>query len=376
MCRSIAVALMRHTVQEAKWDGDINPYLGHGLAGSVLALAELIAALDLEQYRPQLLEASDALRRRRQLPGPRLSGLLAGDAGIGLALLRCGQLLGDSTLTRAAAEISESIACRPYNSPDVYTGTAGRLQFHLAVLAERSDRTHLDAALRAGNNLLTTAEVVEGRGRHWPFPPQYLDLAGKQWLGYAHGAAGIADSLLSLFRVTGEERWLEPVSAACDLLQSAATWAGGRLRFVDWPPYLGGTPGGPRWCHGATGIGRFLMNVEQLSALPRPTTDLLSACIRSAAASRWLGPCACHGLAGAIELLADMHAWTGNRRHLAEAHDLARIVSLYEIDWYGVQVPVGEDRVIPGPQLLTGYAGIALALLRLARPERTQRALP
>ncbi len=72
-----------------------------------------------------------------------------------------------------------------------------------------------------GDELLDLREGEPGEAR-WRIPAGYADLSGKSYLGYAHGAAGIADTLLDLFDVTSEQRFAD---AALDAISWIARQA-------------------------------------------------------------------------------------------------------------------------------------------------------
>src|SRR5262249_51142554 len=128
-----------------------------------------------------------------------------------------------------------------------------------------------------------------------------------RYLGYAHGAAGIGDALLSLSVASGREEFR--VAAA-----DAATWLAANIlptqdnELVLWPTAPGGKPTGPSWCLGSTGIGMFFLRACQHQLFPA-AAGLVVRAARSAAAAHWLGPSLCHGLAGNIDFLLEAYQY-------------------------------------------------------------------
>lgn len=354
----------------AAGSGMLSRDLNTGSAGPVLALAETVMALNLPEHRHALAEGARWLTVAPSLPGAALPGLYVGEAGIGAALLRAGQALDDPALVTAAEERGRSIAALPYGSPDLFNGTAGRLRFHLLLWDETGAGEHLQAAVAAGERLLATAEDADGDGLCWRIPPGYDGLSGNAYVGYAHGAAGIADSLLDLFDATRDARYL---AAA----QGAARWLAGLAMPVlddgsglDWPPVPGAAGGGRFWCHGAAGVGRFFLHAAALDAIP-DAADLAARAARTVArASRWAGPVQCHGLSGSIEYLLDMFQASGARAYLTEGRALGRLLEAFGQERGGQLVFPSESPVMVTPDYMVGYAGVAVCLLRLSEPER------
>jgi serine/threonine protein kinase len=351
------------------------PYLNAGSAGAVLSLAELVGELGLLQHRPLLSEAALGLARAPRPEGPPLPGLYVGEAGIGAAQLRTGQVLGDSLLIAEALRTGRHVDSLPHSSPDLYNGTAGRLRFHLLLWDETGDREQLDAAIRAGERLLTLAEGTDGNGICWPMPDGYGDLSGSAYLGYAHGAAGIADVLLDLFEATGQPRFLATSQAAARWLLRLAVPVLDDASGLNWPGKEGEPPFGPVWCHGGAGIGLFFLKAAELDAVPGAADIAARAGAAVARGSRWAGPTQCHGLSGNIEFLLDLAQSIGDVRFLAEAGSLALLLEAFAVKQNERLVWPSDSPRIFTPDYMVGYAGVALCLLRLSDPERQPRQL-
>jgi lantibiotic modifying enzyme len=303
------------------------------------------------------------------LEGAPLPGLYVGEAGIGTALLRAGQVLGDEELIAAAAERGRRVAALPYSSPDLLNGTAGRLRFHLFLWDATGAPEHLRDAITCGERLLAAATRNDD-GVCWTIPSGYLDLSGKSCLGYAHGAAGIADALLDLFEATGDDRFLASARDAGRWLLPQALPALDDGSGLDWPDLHGAALNGTFWCRGAAGVGRFFLHAADLDILPEAAETAARAARAVARGSRWTSATQCHGLAGSIEFLLDVYQATADRAYLIEARSLARILEAFATERDGLLVWPSESPHVYSPDYMVGYAGVGVCLLRLADPDR------
>lgn len=334
-----------------------------GTAGTVLALAEIVDELRISRHAAVLHDAATALSEFAAFPGDHPAGLYVGEAGVAAAVLRAGQVLDDRRLVGRAVELARASAELPIESPDLFHGAAGRLLVHLLLWDETGEREDLDDAIKLGGSLL------EERCP-WRIPAGYGGLSGKSYLGYAHGAAGIADVLLDLYEATADSQVVEVASEALSWLERQAVPSLDDGSGVAWPLVEGGPPHPPFWCHGATGIGRALLHGHRLGLLPNGS-DLVRRAARSAAlGARWSGPTLCHGLAGNAEFLLDVDAWTEHGEFLDEAHRLMVLAGAFAREADDGCTWVTEPPHQITPDYLVGYAGIGLVLLRLARPDR------
>jgi lantibiotic modifying enzyme len=304
-----------------------------------------------------------------------LPGLYVGEAGVGAALLRTGQVLSNDELVDAAAEKGRLISTLPHVSPDLFNGAAGRLRFHLLLWDETDDPEHLRHAVEAGEFLLEKAEDAGDGGLFWKTSPGYGGLSGPPYLGYAHGAAGIADALLELFEVTEGTRFLTAVRGAGRWLACQAVPVLDDESGLDWPLVEGQPPFGAAWCHGATGIGSFFLHASKLDALPGAAEIAARAARTTARGARSQGPVQCHGLAGNIEFLLDMYGGTGDRAYLAEVRSMARLLEAFSREKGGLLVWPSDSPEVYSPDYMIGYAGVAVCLLRLGDPEEMPRQL-
>ena len=278
----------------------------------MLALAELVSEFADPWHISVLEQGARWLAAVPSVGGRPLPGLYVGEAGIGAALLRAGLVLDDRSLVSAAVRRGQWIATLPFGSPDLFNGTAGRVRFHLMLWDATGDETHLRHAREAGQSLLTSAEPAADQGIRWTIPPGYDGLSGSAYLGYAHGAAGIADVLLDLFEATGDERFANAARQTGRWLLGLAVPALADGTGLDWPATEGESIGGGFWCHGAAGIGRFFLHAGALRIMEEAGEVAKRASRTVAIGTRWSSPVQCHGLAGNIEFLLDMAQTTGD----------------------------------------------------------------
>ena len=381
--RETARQLGDRLCREAKWRMSGRPSsleaaaeldLSKGSAGILLALTAIVSELNDPVHREVMAELAQWLRAAPRSAITPLPGLYYGEAGRAAALLRAGQILGDSGLIATAAERGHWIAGLPHDSPDLTNGAAGRLRFHLLLWDETREDAHLRAAIRAGEYLLETARQIE-TGPCWQIPAQYGETGGKIYLGYAHGAAGIGDALLDLYDAIHDARFLDAACGAAHWLMSLAVPALDDGSGLNWPPEEAQALTHAFWCHGAAGVGKFFLHAAELNVVPGALEFAARAARTVARGSRWAELSQCHGLAGNIEFLLDMYQATGDRVYWAECESLARLLLAQVVNEQGV-VDWSEDTLdwLTADYML-GYAGVAVCLLRLSDPEHMSHQL-
>ncbi|MDB4950908.1 MAG: uncharacterized protein JWM27_3557 [Gemmatimonadetes bacterium] len=351
----------REGVGKRSFHHDVNT----GTAGIVLALTEIAPATGDPRHLRALRGGASWLAHGRRPVG--LAGLYVGEAGVGAALLRAGLVLDDPELLEAAVERSLRVAAEPLASPDLFNGAAGRLRFHLAVWDALGGDAHLRAALAAGEWLLACAGDAEGGGTWWTMPEGYGSLSGTVAPGYAHGAAGIADVLLDLHGATGDERFADAARGAAEWLERIAFPVLDDDSGLDWPAELGGEGRiGPFWCHGSAGVARFLLHAARLELTPGAAETGVRAARAAGRGARWSAVSLCHGIPGSLDVLVDAWQATGDPAWLAEGRGLAQLLEALSMEVDGNLVwPYDSPRTYT-PDLMVGFSGVAVALLRLA----------
>lgn len=341
--------------------------LNAGSAGSVLALSELVANSANLEHRQILAQSANSLSQEPQNSNS-LPGLYVGSAGICAALLRAGQVLNSAELVAAAFQRSTSVASAPHSSPDLFNGSAGRLRLHLLLWDETAEPEALRHAIVAGEALLKAAHTRSADELCWTIPPGFGSLSGNAYLGYAHGAAGIADALLDLYEASGDERYADAARRAGLWLSKQALQVLEDGSGLDWPIVEGAPPAGGFWCRGSAGIGRFFLNASRIGILSGAEELASRAEHALAYGGRWIGPTQCHGLAGSIEFVLDMYQSTGDPVYLEHAWTLARLLESFVTERDGLLVCTSESPTTFTPDYMVGYAGVAVCFLRLSNP--------
>jgi hypothetical protein len=356
----------RHPLSHGVIARDLNT----GSGGTVLALAQIVEALGHDTHRAVLAASARALALAAE-PGDdeALPGLYVGEAGVAVALLRAGTALADAGILDQAVARSNAVAAMPHGSPDLFHGTAGRLRCHLLVCEHTDAQTDVDRVVDCAEYLLGAALDDGDGGLCWPIPPGYGALSAQRYLGYAHGDAGIADALLDAFELTHDERCLEASRKVARRLRRTAVATLNDGSGLNWPSVEGQACAAAYWCHGAAGISRFWLHAATLQLVP-DAGDVARRALRTVArGARWAGPTQCHGLAGAIDVLIDAYQVTGDAAHLAEARSLGRLLQAFGHEIDGNLVWASETPDIITPDFNVGYAGVAVAFLRIADPE-------
>jgi hypothetical protein len=314
-----------------------------GLAGMVHAAATVARCLDDVTL---LAVARDALPRLRPDAAPDPApGLFTGAAGIAVTLAH--PALATDADRAAATQLALDAVSREAPSFDLVNGWAGVLRGLLlvaSVLAPGADQDLLLArACEVGARLESHIEATAPRER-WPLPPGFGRDLHAPCLGYAHGAAGIADALADLADATGDDRWR---SLARETLDPARPGERIGQHVLVLTETVSGPPQPPVWCKGAAGVA---IPVGRLDG-----PDAATALLDDVAAARWSGPTRCHGLAGQIEVLLDAG-------RIDDARGLGELLAAY------ASPPSSGVRWL-APGLLEGNAGVASALARCVSPE-------
>lgn len=338
--------------------------LGSGLAGDVLALSELVAC-GASRDRDALARTARRLDAAPSLADPPLVGLYAGEMGISVALLRAGRVLSDDSLVASATRRARMVADEPFRSPDLYVGAAGRIRGHRLWAEITGDHAHLEPAAAAAEWLLEVVEEAGDGAIRWRIPAGFPS-SGSAFLGMAHGAAGIGDSLLDVFEHTADERLADAARAAGAWIARSAIPALDDGSGLAWPMVEGGPSTGAAWCHGATGIGGFMLHAARLDVWPEAAEFSSRAARTTALGPRSLGPTRCHGLAGSIGFLLDMSTHTGDGSWLDRARALAHLLAAFRVEHDGERVWVEDASTPLASGYLTGAAGLAMCFLRLA----------
>jgi lantibiotic modifying enzyme len=184
--------------------------------------------------------------------------------------------------------------------------------------------------------------------------------------GFAHGAAGVSWALARLASATGGDAFRATAREAMEYERSL--FSSTASNWPDLRDSVRAPDGSPRfsvsWCHGAPGIGlaRLGMGGDR--------DDVVDAEVRAAVTATLLAGLGgnhslCHGTLGNLEMLRRAATRLADA---ALAGTCADAVAATARAVLAGRVRTGVSREAEVPGLMTGSAGIGLALLREAWP--------
>lgn len=294
--------------------------------------------------------------------------LLFGWAGIGMAWLRYYQASRDKgaldPLTLMAAAV---MGAEPSAEATLNKGRAGQGVFLLRAYEELKKEELIEGARKIGYELLDGV-VRQGSDVRWKTFVRGLS-EPRYYLGLGRGTAGIGHLFLELYRTTGESRWADmAVECAETLLRHAREDQEG----LGWPLRFGDEElTDCRWCLGAPGIGWFLARVFELLG----EMKYLNAAVSVGHSVVAYGdirrnPSQCHGLAGSMGFLIELHRITEASEWLEQAFTFAERIFTYR-----KETPEGDEWQADEPGLysaefMCGASGIGHAFLQLMDHQR------
>ena len=397
--RAPAVEVGRRLVSEAVWHDDRCTWFGDdveddgavihrslaadlygGTSGVAWFLAHLFTATGDDDVAATAAGAlRQALSRTR---GQADAGLYTGSAGIALAAVTAGRLIGDTEVAAEGARLAQVAAreavVRPSGEPDLIGGLAGTVLALLELSRALEDESLLDAAGTLGEHLVARTRIEASTGSSEP-----------RLCGLGHGASGIALALLELGAALDDPRFDEAALSELEYERSWFSRAHGNwpdLRELDRAKLEAGAgPGYPVfWCHGAAGIGLVRLRAyehtgdeawlsEAAAAIDTASATILRVVTLPDGAPSGVDLTLCHGVGSVAELHLTAAETTGDEEHLTHARRLVRLaVRGRGADGDGLRLPDEIPCGVPGggetAGLMVGLAGIGALLLRLEDP--------
>ncbi|HWS88790.1 MAG TPA: lanthionine synthetase LanC family protein [Pyrinomonadaceae bacterium] len=353
------------------------PELYSGTSGVALFLAEVFRKTGEPLFRETAVGgARQALSRLEELPAQARVGFYTGHTGIGYALTRIGELLGEQEFVDRGLQIVEALAeVEPdERATDVLAGSAGAIPALLHLRSKYDRGPLLELARRHGEFLIGAARKTQG-GWSWNTLNVPAEQRKQDLNGFSHGAAGISWALLELWKATAEGKFRV---AAEQGFAYERQWFDPRQE--NWPDFRGlydawtGNPGQPgfmtAWCHGAPGIGLSRVRAYALTGddiYRREAEAALRCTSRTLAAPGQANYSLCHGSAGNAELLLYAARVFGDD----SSRLLAEQVGRFGVEQYRKPLGPWPCGVLEGgetPGLLLGLAGIGHFYLRLHDP--------
>ena len=209
---------------------------------------------------------------------------------------------------------------------------------------------------------MATAEY-QPTGVVWTVPTSFDSrFAGSRYYGFAHGLAGVAWFLLAAGLATDRDDYLELARVAGETLCVTAQRDNGGATWGEGP---GNEDRLVYWCHGAAGIGAFLIRLWQATGDER-----FRALAEMAAVAVWrrkwhTSSSFCHGLAGSGEFFLDLAAVLDEPRYQAWAEELAILLFARHAYREGRIVIPDDTGTGLAADYGVGLAGVVAFLLRL-----------
>jgi lantibiotic modifying enzyme len=347
----------------------LGPHLYNGASGICLFLAALGHALDDKELKVMALACLGPVRRRlaalvaNPTEAKQLQLRIGGAVGLGAFLYvftRMSAWLAEPSLLKEACDVATLLTEERISgdrSLDVMYGSAGALLGLLALEKEAPEKLAAEArllsrAVSCGEHLLQRRIASHGEPRAWP----YND--GAPIPGFAHGASGIAYSLLRLAERTGREEFL--AAAFEGLAFEKHRYSSEQANWYSSPERR--QPLMIAWCNGAPGVAlsrlhfvRYAGNSDFL------IKELETALDTTRTAKEAISDFSCCGNIGRAEVLLQA-ARILDRQDLLQAaqHLTERVVERAAGHWYGPQAE-GSN-----PAFFRGVSGIGYSLLRFS----------
>ncbi|MGW0535630.1 class IV lanthionine synthetase LanL [Streptomyces sp. NPDC003032] len=344
--------------------GESDPCTVQQGAAGVLAVLTRYFERTGDPRLPELISTAGHWIARRTDTDSTRPGLHFGGRGTAWALYDAGRAVEDHRLTDHAL----GMALAPQQSTashDITHGTAGSGLAALHLWHRTGDPRFAELAVDAADRLIAAAQH-DRSGVSWAVPAEAVSpSAGKRYLGFAHGTAGIGCFLLAAALVSQRPRHMELAVEAGEQLVAHAVLTGASAHWTAQPT---DAPTAPYWCHGAAGIGTFLIQLWQVTGddrfhdLAHRATHAVTEHASRAALTQ------CHGLAGNGDFLLDMAAATEEPAYRAMAEDLARLILAERAHRHGHVVFPNEYGDV-STSWSDGSAGILAFLLRLRHAE-------
>ena len=350
--------------------------LYNGCAGVVLFLGTLYGVTRNPRYRDAALRAVNRIcRRARSTTDPltirwadmRGIGLAEGISGGAFVLLRLGQMMSDEALIHDAVQLGslvDNMRIGKDEGLDFMSGSAGAIVVLLALYRQTGNPTLLQQAVRCGEHLLANRSRLDEDLYVWKTTGE------RPLTGYAHGASGIADALLRLTAVTGDQRFHDAAMQGFEYETKVFNPSA-----QNWPDYRVATHSGitrfaNQWCHGAPGICLARLQALQQHDTPALRNDADVALATTQAYGVGKVDDLCCGNFGRVDILLTAGLQLGHNDLYDAAQSLGSTLvrNARERGSYRLLDSSFSDVFLPG--LFKGLAGIGYGLLRLAEPPR------
>jgi serine/threonine protein kinase len=332
-----------------------------GVAGVVYAVSRLHrVGFAVPGTAEQVGRAVDWLLDHEPTPDDQMPGLHFGEAGVAMAVgeaVRAGLIPQGPWLP----EYLQEALSGPLDWPDLTHGAAGQ---GLAALccAALMEMPSLAAHAAACADYLTNRQTTDGS---WVMPEGVPGMEGAVYTGFGHGVAGMTYFLATFAKRSGDTaaaaaahrggEWLMAEARRSD--DGTALW---------WPMQSGSEEVWSWWCHGGPGIALALLSLFELTGDERYASAARSALRIHPADLRYSNMSQCHGLSGVGEILLEAHRILDEPEWLHRAKRVGGTLrALARTAGTGASWLV-ENPYQPTADFMIGCGGVAHFLARLA----------
>ena len=249
---------------------------------------------------------------------------------------------------------------------DIINGSAGLISCLYSLYKVVPSPTILKVVLECGNHLLNNFQDMN-TGIGW----MTTEMATQPLTGFSHGVSGISWSLLRLFEMSGEEKFLKAAKEGIKYERSVFDKKSGNWRNLKKLEQEldedSNSNSMVAWCHGGAGIGLSRLLARNYFEDVDVIDDELWKISELILSSGFLAnQSLCHGSLGNLDILLQIchEIKVGNLEKKARQFKNSILQSIKERGFI-CGIPLGVET----PGLMTGIAGIGYELLRLAYPD-------
>lgn len=331
-----------------------------GLSGIGLFFSHLYQITGEKSYRSaiekMIVPIRSELRKISKLSNYQAVGAFTGATGYAYTFIHLANSLGNRELLEDFKPMVPLIreAARNDEALDFIDGAAGSLSVFLDLYHITGDDQYREVAVCLGDRLVEQASP-QPEGVGWIIPS-----ASQALPGFSHGVAGIAWSLMRLYKETKQENYLHTLQEGLRYERS--------FKKNNWVKDLDGLERMPcAWCHGAPGIvlSRLLLKEAgyEDEHLDHEIQTGLNALVQQGfGADHSL----CHGDLGNADILLIASRVLKESKWREQARNVGNFVlrDIRESGW-----KTGIPGYMETCGLMVGLSGIGYGLLRMLEPE-------